>query len=104
VSSYVWWARKSEDASPGNSQDPVLDDEVLESDEDDHHADDAPESEAVTNVPLPTTTDATQASVEQLSALAVSSKDDADDEAEVAKAPEKAKASSSNKDTPTTSS
>jgi hypothetical protein len=103
VSRYVWWARKSEDASPGNSQDPVLDDEVLESDEDDHHADDAIESEGVTNVPLPTTTDATQASVEQLSALAVSSKDDADDEAEIGKAPSKAKAPSSDKDTPTLS-
>jgi hypothetical protein len=103
VSSYVWWARKSEDASPGNAQDPVLDDEVLESDEDDPHADDATEAEGVTNVPLPTTTDATKGSVEQLSALAVSSKNDADDEAEVAKPPEKTKASSSNKDTPTTS-
>jgi hypothetical protein len=103
VSRYVWWARKSEDASPGNSQDPVLDDEVLESDEDDHHEHDTTESEGVTNVPLPTTTDATQASVEQLSALAVSSKDDADDEAEIGKAPSKAKAPSSDKDTPTLS-
>jgi hypothetical protein len=53
----------------------VLDDEILESDEDDttHHA---TEGGGVTNVPLPTATDVTQASVDQLSALAVSSKDD----------------------------
>jgi hypothetical protein len=77
MSRYVWWARKSADASNnGNPQDPVLDDEILESDEDEQHEGDATKSTNVTNVPLPTTTDATQASVEQLSALAVSSKDD----------------------------
>ncbi|KAH3905008.1 hypothetical protein HBI56_217910 [Parastagonospora nodorum] len=73
---YVWWARKAEDGSNSSySHEPVLDDEILESDEDDasHHA---TEGGGVTNVPLPTATDVTQASVDQLSALAVSSKDD----------------------------
>jgi hypothetical protein len=95
--SYVWWARKSEDASNnGNPQDPVLDDEILESDEDDQHEENDTEPANVTNVPLPTTTDATQASVEQLSALAVSSKDD--DKEEGDKAPSKETVSRSDKD------
>jgi hypothetical protein len=66
---YVWFARKPTEASNyGHGNDPVHDEEVLESDEEDrgNHA------THVTNVPLPSTTDATQASVEQLSALAVS--------------------------------
>jgi hypothetical protein len=66
---YVWWARKPTDASSyGQGNDPVHDEEDLESDEEDrgHHATN------ITNVPLPSATDATQASVEQLAALAVS--------------------------------
>jgi hypothetical protein len=72
----MWWARKAEDASTsGPDQEAVHDEEVLEFDEEDnsHHAT-VPSS--VTNVPLPTTTDLTRASVDQLSALAMSSKDD----------------------------
>jgi len=72
----VWWARKAEDGSSASySHEPVLDDEVLESDEEDaaHHA---TEGGGVTNVPLPSATDITQASVDQLSALAVGSKAD----------------------------
>jgi hypothetical protein len=92
--SYVWWARKSEDASNnGNPQDPVLDDEILESDEDDQHEENDTEPANVTNVPLPTTT------VEQLSALAVSSKDDHKEEGD--KAPSKETVSRSDKDTVT---
>jgi hypothetical protein len=96
-SRYVWWARKPEDASTNdNPQDPVRDDEILESDEDDNYGENDTESANVTNAPLPTATDATQASVEQLSALAVSSKDDTEEE--------KDKTPSTSTDTATTSS
>jgi hypothetical protein len=72
----VWWARKAEDASSSvHSHEPILDDELLETDEEDN-GQHATESEGVTNVPLPTATDVTQASVHQLSALAVNSQDD----------------------------
>jgi hypothetical protein len=97
LSRYVWWARKPEDASNnGNPQDPVLDDEILESDEEDNYEEKDTESANVTNVPLPTATDATQASVEQLSALAVNCKDDDKEE--------KDRTPSTSKDTATTSS
>jgi hypothetical protein len=97
--SYVWWARKAENTgSAGAYQDPILDDELLETDEEDQgHA--APAPAAVTNVPLPTATDMTQASVDQLSALAVSSKDDEEPESKEASTPN-APTSSQSKDLP----
>jgi hypothetical protein len=71
-SRYVWWARKAQDASSStHDQEPVLDDELIQTDEEDSERD-AVDAEGVTNVPLPSTTDVTQASVDQLSALAVS--------------------------------
>jgi hypothetical protein len=100
IRSYVWWARKAENTgSAGAYQDPILDDEPLETDEEDqgHHAT-APA--AVTNVPLPTATDLTQASVDQLSALAVSSKDDEEPESKEASKPN-APTSSQSKDSST---
>jgi hypothetical protein len=73
----VWWARKAEDANSSgyHSSEPVHDEENIESDEEDH-GQHATEPRTGTSVPLPTVTDATQASVEQLSTLAVSTKDD----------------------------
>jgi hypothetical protein len=66
---YVWFARKPTEASNyGYGNDPIHDEEVLESDEEDR----GNHTTHVTNVPLPSTTDATQASVEQLSTLSVS--------------------------------
>jgi hypothetical protein len=59
TSRYVWWARKAEDKNTStHAQDPVRDDELIQTDEEDNeqHAE----------------TDVTQASVDQLSALAVS--------------------------------
>jgi hypothetical protein len=106
---YVWWARKPNDTSPPHhtthGHEPVHDEEVLESDEEDrahthshHHTQqhqqqhqhphphphphqhphthqypptniDTRQTPHITNVPLPTLTDATHASIEQLSAL-----------------------------------
>jgi hypothetical protein len=90
--SYVWWARKAEDASTSTySHEPVLDDELIQTDEEDdeQHAVDA---DGVTNVPLPSATDVTQASVDQLSALAVS------DEAPISEAKASADATTKKKE------
>lgn len=75
---FVWYARKSTDAGSDGSHEPVLDDEPLESDEEAAAQQQATaQAQApVTDVPLPSTTDVTKASIEQLSALAVSSQDD----------------------------
>jgi hypothetical protein len=73
----VWYARRSDDAGTSSHRhEATHDDEAIEADEEDHR-EDATEASTGTSVPLPTATDATRASVEQLSSLAVSSKDDA---------------------------
>lgn len=82
IDSFVWYARKSADASPDGSHEPVLDEEPLESDEEIAAQQEAsqPAQAEVTDVPLPTTTDITKASVEQLATLAVSSPIDKQDD------------------------
>jgi hypothetical protein len=84
VDRYVWFARKPAEASNyGHGNDPIHDEEILESDEEDRGS----HPTHVTNVPLPSTTDATQASVDQLSALAVGA-DESKHESLVALVPE----------------
>ena len=73
----MWYARKSEDAAvSSHAHEATHDDEAIEAEEEDHR-EDAAEPCAGTSVPLPTATGATRASVEQLSSIAVSPKDDA---------------------------
>jgi hypothetical protein len=67
----LWYARKPEDTSNlDNVHDTIRDEEMLESDEEDdgNHARES--SDAVQPAPIPTATDASQASVEQLTSVA----------------------------------
>ncbi|KAH8696830.1 S-adenosyl-L-methionine-dependent methyltransferase [Phaeosphaeriaceae sp. PMI808] len=72
---YMWYARKPDDTSLGNREEPIHDDEALEFDEEDQ-GQHATEPTTDTSVPLPFTTDVTREPAEQLEALAVSSKND----------------------------
>ncbi|CAO2658560.1 Nn.00g062830.m01.CDS01 [Neocucurbitaria sp. VM-36] len=68
-----WYARKPEDSSSsGYSHEATQDEEILESDEEEHglHTTEH-ESSTTPLLPIPTTTDVTQASVEQLAAVAL---------------------------------
>lgn len=76
-----WYARKPDDATAAHAGEDVQDEEDIETDEEDRgqHATDRSQ----TNVPLPTATDVTQASVEQLSTLAMS--DESEDKKDATK-------------------
>lgn len=77
-----WYARKPEDANVTHAGEDFQDEEDIETDEEDR-GQHATEPKTQTNVPLPTATDVTQASVEQLSTLAVS--DESKDKKDIAK-------------------